>query len=310
MKNKKEIIVIIACFAVLVTVAALLVMKHDYGSSKYNSELYFFNETATSLVMENRTVKYKNQNELVNTVIAALMKGPENGKHTKIIEKNTKLLSLSGVESGKILVNFSEEFLTGDNAKDILAIYAVVKSLSAVSGVISVKVIVEGKDIATADGGIVGFLRSQDINLPSDTYTGETREVMLYFPNKDGSKLVGETRKIKVTDQQPLAQYIINELIKGSDNPELARPLSKDTVLLSVEASGDICFVNFKGNFIDKNTATAEKEKMTIYSIVDSLTELDNIERVHFLIDGKKVDNFGNLNIGSMFGRDEGLIEN
>lgn len=27
---------------------------------------------------------------------------------------------------------------------------------------------------------------------------------------------------------------------------------------------------------------------MTIYSIVDSLTELDNIQRVQFLMDGKK----------------------
>ena len=53
---------------------------------------------------------------------------------------------------------------------------------------------------------------------------------------------------------------------------------------------------------------TAEKEKMTIYSIVDSLTELDNIQRVQFLMDGKKVDNFGNINIGSMFGRDGSII--
>lgn len=80
----------------------------------------------------------------------------------------------------------------------------------------SVKVIVEGKDVATADGSIIGYLRNQDINLPTDTYNSETREIALYFPNKDGNKLVMETRTIKVTDQQPLAQYIINELIKGS----------------------------------------------------------------------------------------------
>ena len=52
----------------------------------------------------------------------------------------------------------------------------------------------------------------------------------------------------------------------------------------------------------------SHKEKMTIYSIVDSLTELDNIQRVQFLMDGKKVDNFGNINIGSMFGRDGSII--
>lgn len=308
MKNKKGFIIFVVIFILTAMVTTISVIIHDYGKTKYDSELYFFNETSTSLVMENRTISYRTQNELIENVIGELMKGPDNNKHSGIIEKKTRLLSLDGVETGKILVNFSEEFLIGDNTKDVLAIYAVVKSLSSLQDVVSVKVIVDGKDISTADGAILGFLNGQDINLLSDTYNSETREVMLYFPAKDGSRLVSEQRAIKVTDQQPLAQYIINELIKGPQGEELARPLSKDTVLLSVETSGDVCFVNFKGNFVDKNSSTAEKEKMTVYAIVDSLTELESINRVHFLIDGKRVDSFGNINIGSMFGRDESLI--
>ena len=69
------------------------------------------------------------------------MKGPDNSRYMKIIEKNTKLLSLNDVDSGNIVVNFSGEFLTGDNTKDVLAVYAVVKSLCAISSVDSVKVI-------------------------------------------------------------------------------------------------------------------------------------------------------------------------
>ena len=337
MKSKKGVIAIVAVAVLTAAAVVGILIKKDYGSYRYNSELYFFNETATSIVMENREIKYKDDKELAESVIEALMKGPDNSRYMKIIEKNTKLLSLNDVDSGNIVVNFSGEFLTGDNTKDVLAVYAVVKSLCAISGVDSVKVIVEGKDIATADGSIIGYLRNQDINLSTDTYNSETREIALYFPNKDGNKLVMETRTIKVTDQQPLAQYIINELIKGPENKELSVkeimeelglnhrptfrtnylhpalnelsvPLSKDTVLLSVETSDNICFVNFKANFTDKNSGTAEKEKMTIYSIVDSLTELDNIQRVQFLMDGKKVDNFGNINIGSMFGRDGSII--
>ena len=49
------------------------------------------------------------------------MKGPDNSSYMKIIEKNTKLLSLNDVDSGNIVVNFSGEFLTGDNTKDVLA---------------------------------------------------------------------------------------------------------------------------------------------------------------------------------------------
>jgi germination protein M len=237
------------------------------------------------------------------------MKGPDNSKYGRIIERNTKLLSVSEIENGRAVVNFSSEFITGDSTKDILAVYAVVKSLCAIDEIDSVKVVIEGKDITASDGSIIGYLTDSDINLQTDTYTSEMREVTLYFPQKDGQKLVREIRSIKVTDQQPIAQYIINELIKGPVDENLEPALSTDTVLLSVETSDNICFVNFKANFTDKNSGTAEKEKMAIYSIVDSLTELDSISRVRFLMDGKRVDTFGNINIGSMFGRDESIIE-
>lgn len=177
MKSKKGVIAIVAVAVLTVAAVVGILIKKDYGSYRYNSELYFFNETATSIVMENREIKYKDDKELAESVIEALMKGPDNSRYMKIIEKNTKLLSLNDVDSGNIVVNFSGEFLTGDNTKDVLAVYAVVKSLCAISSVDSVKVIVEGKDIATADGSIIGYLRNQDINLSTDTYNSETREI-------------------------------------------------------------------------------------------------------------------------------------
>lgn len=309
MKAKKVIIPVVIILIAVIAAAAVSIIKNDYSSEKYKGELYFFNDSATAIVAENREIKYRDMQDLAESVIEELMKGPTDGKHLRIIEKKARLLSLSDVETGNVVVNFSSEFITGDSTKDILAVYAVVKSLCVTDIIDSVKVVINGKDIATSDGSIIGYLTNQDINLPTDTYNSEMREVTLYFPQKDLQKLVKEVRSIKVTDQQPIAQYIINELIKGTENETLSPALSKDTVLLSVETSNNICFVNFKSNFLDKNTGSAEKEKMTIFAIVDSLTELDTIERVQFLMDGKKVDAFGNINIGSMFGRDESIIE-
>lgn len=308
-KKSKIPIGVVVVAAVILTAVIAVVIRGDYESEKYTGELYFFNETATSIVSESREIKYHDGKTLGEEVVAELMRGPDNSKCRRIIEKKTKLISVSDMETGNVLVNFSSEFLTGDNAKDVLAVYAVVKSLCAIDNINSVKVVVEGKDIYTADGGIIGYLSDRDINLPTDTYSSETRAVTLYFPQKDSQKLVKEIRTIRVTDQQPIARYIINELIKGPGHENMTEALSKDTVLLSVETSDNICFVNFKANFLDKNSGSAEEEKLAIYAIVDSLTELEQIQRVQFLMDGKKVDNFGNINIGSMFGRDESIME-
>ena len=308
--NRKKLISIGVIFLIIAAVVFLIaIFTADRGSEKYSGELYFFNETQTTIEAESRVIRYRDALSLAEGVVEGLMKGPEVAKHQRIIEKKTKLLAIGGADTGSVVVNFSSEFLTGDSRKDILAVYAVVKSLCAIDGINSVKVIIEGRDITASDGSIIGYLTDQDINLSTDAYNSETREVTLYFPPKSEHVLRKEVRAIKVTDQQPLAQYIINELIKGPQEEGLERALSKDTVLLSVETLNNICFLNFSSGFLDKNAGTAEAEKTVIFSIVDSLTELDNIDRVQFLMDGKRVDSFGNINISGMFGRDESLIE-
>ena len=80
----------------VLTVAAVvgILIKKDYGSYRYNSELYFFNETATSIVMENREIKYKDDKELAESVLEALMKGPDNRRHCQHRNRNDSYYSL------------------------------------------------------------------------------------------------------------------------------------------------------------------------------------------------------------------------
>lgn len=93
MKSKKGVIAIVAVAVLTVAAVVGILIKKDYGSYRYNSELYFFNETATSIVMENREIKYKDDKELAESVIEALMKGSRQQPLYENYEKNTKLLS-------------------------------------------------------------------------------------------------------------------------------------------------------------------------------------------------------------------------
>ena len=146
MKRKGIIISIAVILAAAVSLGIFVVLRSDYAPEKYSGEMYFFNESMTAIEAENHEIKYKNNYDLVKSIIEELRRGPDNGKHMRIIEKKTQLLSVEGVETGSVVVNFSEEFLTGDSTKDILTVYAVVKSLCAAEGIESVKVVIEGRD--------------------------------------------------------------------------------------------------------------------------------------------------------------------
>lgn len=306
MKRKIIIFIMLLCIAAAVITVALVTGESD--SRRMRCELYFLNDAETTLVAETRDVKYHSSADILGNIVTELVKGPKSSGYRRIMDKNVQLNSLVMENGGNVAVDFSEEYLTGDSTRDALSTYAVVKTLSAVNNVYGVKVTVNGEEMKNDDGTAMGYLSSADINLPTDTYTSEMKQTALYFPEKSTGRLKKETRTVKIIDQQPLEQYIINELISGTQDDELISVLDKTTTLLSVDTYKDICFVNFKSDFAEKNSGSEEKEKMIIYSIVASLTELSHIRRVQFLLDGKKADKFGSISISNPFTRNVSMF--
>lgn len=302
---KKKLILTAVIIAAAAAAVGLLILKTlDDNEYRIDASLYFFDDKKTSIVEEVRDIKYSHTGELPSKILDEVIKGPVDKKCVSPINKDVKILHMKN-DDGQLNVDFSREFLSGDSSQDILATYAVVKSLCSAANVKQVKVTVENKDITAPDGNVIDYLSSSDINISrGDDSSGI---VVLYFPSKTTQKLVTEVRNISSEDKKTKEQYIVNEIIKGPQNKELQAVVAPDTNLISAETKDGVCYVNFKSNFIDKNSGA--KEKLAVYSIVNSLTELENVRQVQFLIDGKKVDNFGQTFIGDLFYRNEDLIE-
>lgn len=306
MKNKQRMLLTVLIIAAVIVAAGLFAAK-SINNDKYKIDvsLYFFDDKKTSIIEEMRAVSYGDSDSLSSIVLNELTKGSVDKKCVSPINKDVKILHIKN-NDGNLNVDFSREFLSGDSSQDILATYAVVKSLCSIGNVRRVKVTVENKDIVAPDGNVIDYLSSSDINISKNDDTSGI--VVLYFPSKTTQKLVTEVRTISSEDKKTKEQYIVNEIIKGPQDKNLQSVIASDTVLISAETKDGVCYVNFKSNFIDKNAGA--KEKLAVYSIVNSLTELENIRQVQFLIDGKKVDNFGQTYIGDLFYRNETLIEN
>ncbi|NLI57154.1 MAG: GerMN domain-containing protein [Clostridium sp.] len=138
--------------------------------------------------------------------------------------------------------------------------------------------------------------------------------INLYFANEDYTKLKLEIRYIPMSEAKKsvnhLAEIIVNELIKGPKVGELRSAIPSESKLVSkIEIDGDVAVVDFNSEFRDKHPDDKAKEKMTIYSIVNSLTELKEIDKVQFLIEGEKVKEFkGNFRFNNAFPRTTSII--
>jgi hypothetical protein len=139
--------------------------------------------------------------------------------------------------------------------------------------------------------------------------------VRLYFANEDNTKLKLEIRYVDNPDAKKnlsnLASIVIRELIKGpSDEKTFKRTVPEEAKLNSpVSISGKVATVDMSKEFKTKHPGGKDAEKMTIYSIVNSLTELEGIEKVIFKIDGKSQKEFmGNFKFDGVFPRSVQLI--
>ena len=306
MKKRQLIMVMCGLIAtVLIMSVTIILITRDMGMLRTSCELYFMNEAETSIESEIREIKHSDPNRLPENVIIQLMRGPEEKRHKRLISKDTKLLHMIN-EEGRISVDLSSEFLNSNSARNMQAVYSIVKSLCSIDGVTSVRVTVRGEGIPTTDGKTLGYLTAEDINLSTDVNTSETNEITLYIAKRDGNKLYKTSRTVRVADQQPLEYYIVSGLIKGPSEKGYEPVINKKTELISVDTEEDICFVNLGSDFVERNNG--EKAQLAVYSIVNSLTELESINRVQFLIEGKKVHKFGNMDIFGIYERNSEII--
>lgn len=140
--------------------------------------------------------------------------------------------------------------------------------------------------------------------------------IHLYFATEDNTKLKLEVRYIPATEAQKsvnnLATNIVNELINGPKTPGLKPTIPSTAKLLgpvAVDVATATATVNFNKDFIDKHQGGEAASKMTIYSIVNSLTEIKEVQRVKFMVNGKTQSDFkGSFQFNVPFPRSTNLI--
>jgi len=139
--------------------------------------------------------------------------------------------------------------------------------------------------------------------------------IKLYFANEDNTKLKLEIRYIDSSEAKKstsnLASIVVKELIKGPSNEKTHKRTipAEATLRTPVSIENKVATVDMSKEFKTKHPGGKDAERMTIYSIVNSLTEIEGIEKVKFKIAGKEQKEYmGNFQFNLLFPRSPNLI--
>lgn len=117
--------------------------------------------------------------------------------------------------------------------------------------------------------------------------------VSLYFYNNDTKSLASEGRLIDVKEllENPYKR-LMELLTEGPQNTNLSKTIPDGTKVNKAEIKGDILYLDLSKEFIENHAGGEEAESATIYSIVNTMTNLTEVNAVKMLIDGEENKSF------------------
>lgn len=284
------------------------------GGKTIKVTLYFATDDNSALKKEEREVQVV-EGAILKACVLALIDGPHTQGLRKTIPEGTEIRGIS-IRDGVATVDFSKEFENTNGLEEVTARLAVVNTLTEINGIEKVRLHIEGNDLIGPSGMPLGDMSPALLDANGNPVAGEVRTVTLYFSDSDAMYVAAEKREIvlenaaeETSGGDSLEKLLFMELMKGPTSKDLHSTIPKGTKLLSIATKNGLCTINLSSEFIDNSPGGTASERMTLDSIVNTLTELDTVQKVQFLIDGKKREIYTHAIFNKPFSRHEAGIK-
>lgn len=300
-----------AFYAVMFFLLPVLFLSGCSGNDeKEEYNIYYLNTDVTKLIPETVPVENDGGEELVRELLEKLQTQPEDAGLRQTILPRVKVLDVS-TTSYQIMVNFSEEYYELERAEEVLTRAAIAKTLLQVADYPYVTFSVNDTPLELEDGMTVGAMSEDSFleNPGGQINSSQKATLTLYFSDKKGKQLLSEKREVHYSSNTSLEKLVMKQLIEGPKTSELLATIPSGTKLITVTVVDNICYVNLDEMFLNQNQTITEQ--VVLYSIVNSLTELEHVDKVQISING---DTSGKVRyayeLATMYEADSDLLKN
>lgn len=253
--------------------------------------LYYISTDGLSL--QGVPYQFKNTEEtssMAEEVLKALKKDPKGAECRKSVPESITWTDM--VQDGSnLIIDFTSSYSKLNNTQEIFLRAAVVKTLVQLEDVKTVEFKVGGMPLMSTGDQTVGMMNADHfIDEQEENWGVNQRETTtLYYASEDGVHLLQEDVAINVVNNVPMEQSIIETLMNPKDK-DCVSPIPEGTKVNKTVTKDEICYVDLSKEFL--NPMENVSPEVTVYAIVNSLVERDNVSKVQFTIDGEKMSTF------------------
>lgn len=271
--------------------------------------IWYINQDETCLKYENKELQSKNEEGLLREMMEVMRETPTDDELKPVIPEDVELLDFD-FEHNQLYLDFSPEYKKMPKVYEVLCRAAIVRTLGQIDGVEYVDFQVNGEPLTDLEGKEIGLMNEDQFieNAGEEINAYKTADLTLYFANKAGDKLVGQRVAMEYNSNISLEKLIVEQLIAGPPFEGAYPTIPSETKLLNISIKDNICYVNLDEGFL--GTGYNVIESIPVYSIVNSLIENTDAQKVQISINGETNRMFReSINFDTIFEKNEGLIE-
>ena len=265
--------------------------KDSQDESKYH--LYYLNESETVLREEPYSPGEETADFMVKDLMQKLGSKDAPDGEISLLPEDVSINSYE-VQKDLLVIDFSKEYSKMSKIREVMTRDGVVQTFLQIPDIHKVQFTVGGQPLTNS--------RNQEVGeMTSDTfaqYTGKDKEsyrydtFTLYFMDKNGKNLVKETRNVYYRRSLPKERVVLE--------PD-------SSLVLSVITADRICYINMNSTFRDETPEVGGN--ISIYSVVNSIIDSCDVDRVQISIEGSTEGNFqDSLPLYKFYEKNEDLI--
>ena len=260
------------------------------------AKVYYTDKTEENLVETEVLLDSESITVAANKLFTELYTPPSKNL-SSALPRSVKLIDLS-MANDECRLTLSPSYLSLSASRTTALCAALTKTLCSLPEIEKVSIFCEDRAFHFTSDEFV-------TELPKTFY--ESHTISLYYPQNNYTSVKKEVATISLADKGNLAETVVS-LLQNPTLPSLKSPFPDGCEVYSVKVDNGVCILDVSEEFVSNAIHKKKQETFLLFSIVNTLTELPDIEKVRFLVEGNASYGYIYYNIASPFKNSSNLF--
>lgn len=209
------------------------------------------------------------------------------------------------LDGKKLTIRLSSEFAMLTGVELTIACACLTRTMLELTEATSVTINAGG---SLLDGQSAITMTADQLSLQDDSLERLRADFTVYYADDQRRYLIGQSISMSLTDRSALPQMLLEQMLQPPENSGLYSVLPYGTRIRSVSVDDGLCTVDLSQEFELDRLSTLNAQLLSLIGVVNTLTQLDEIDQVEFAVEGSLLIRYGELRISGPMTSDDRFL--